>query len=373
MLLDLIVTDTTVTGITYLELQTSQIKQLVASHIVLATGGYSGVYHGFTTNSKDTTGDGIMAAFRAGVELENMEFVQFHPTALKDRFILISESARGEGGYLVTKDGKRFVDELLPRDIVAREIYKKLLNNEEVFLDLRHISKETLLHLLPQEYKLIFKFTSLQMDKDLIPITPATHYTMGGVKCDKNSKTSLNNLYVIGEASSNGVHGANRLGGNSLLEIVVFGKKLGESFSLSNKEIIKVNPIALENNLSNLETLFNSSPTLDFYESRNKLGEMMFYNVGLFRTKESLESGLNFVENLITNFKAFGIEDKSKTFNTNLKDFLEFRNLLFCAKTIILSALYRCESRGSHFRNDFPTSIDSFQKTTIIDNNFEIK
>ena len=141
-LLDLITSNQSTYGITYLDIKTTEIKQLLGNNIVLATGGYSGVYHGFTTNSKDTTADGLMVAFRAGVSLENMEFVQFHPTALKDRFILISESARGEGGYLVTQDGNRFVDVLLPRDIVAREIYKKLLAGEDVFLDLRHLSKE---------------------------------------------------------------------------------------------------------------------------------------------------------------------------------------------------------------------------------------
>lgn len=373
MLLDLITNDTTVYGITYLELQTTEIKQIFGANIILATGGYGGVYHGFTTNSKDTTADGIMAGFRAGISLENMEFVQFHPTALKDKFILISESARGEGGYLVTKDEKRFVNELLPRDIVAREIYKKLLNNEEIFLDLRHITKEKLLHLLPQEYKLIFKFTSLEMDKDLIPITPATHYTMGGLKCDENSKTSLNNLYVIGEVSSNGVHGANRLGGNSLLEIVLFGKKLGETLNPLNISNINRDETILEKNILDLETIFNHTPTMDFYKSRKELGVMMFQNVGLFRAKDGLKSSLEYVEYLIANLDKFGIVDTSKLYNSNLKDFLEFRNLLFCAKTIILSALYRCESRGSHFRNDFPTSIDSYKKSTIIDNTFGIK
>ncbi len=370
-LIDLITSNQTTYGITYLDIKTTQIKQLFGNNIVLATGGYSGVYHGFTTNSKDTTADGIMAAFRAGVSLENMEFVQFHPTALKDRFILISESARGEGGTLVTKDGNRFVDELLPRDIVAREIYKKLLGGEDVFLDLRELSKEKLLHLLPQEYKLIFKFTSLEMDKDLIPITPATHYTMGGLKCDKDSKTSLNNLYVIGEASSNGVHGANRLGGNSLLEIVFFGKQLGQTFIHSDTE--PINETLCEQNSFDLETIFNHTPSLDFYKVRKELGKIMFTNVGLFRTKDGLESALSFVENIIYNLDKFGIEDKSKFYNTNLVDFLEFKNTIVCAKTIIISALYRSESRGSHYRDDFPNSLEDYKKTTIINNNFEIK
>ncbi len=373
LLLDLIISHGEVFGINYLELKTSEIKQLFGGNIVLATGGYGGVYHGFTTNSKNTTADGIMAGFRAGVELENMEFIQFHPTALLDRFILISESARGEGGYLVTKDEKRFVNELLSRDLVAREIYKKILNDEEVFLDLRHISKEKLLHLLPQEYKLIFKFTSLQMDKDLIPITPATHYTMGGLKCNKDSRTSLNNLYAIGEVASNGVHGANRLGGNSLLEIVVFGKKLGDSLQPSILSLEVSDNTTFERNMKDIEYIFDNIPTLDFYKYRKKLGEIMFLNVGLFRTHEGLLEAFNFVQDIIENLEKFSTDDKSKLFNTNLIEFLEFRNCVFCAKTIILSAKERCESRGSHFRNDFPKPSDTYKKSTIIKSHLQIQ
>ncbi|MBI3873637.1 MAG: FAD-dependent oxidoreductase [Arcobacter sp.] len=372
MLLDLIKDGNDIFGITYLEIKTSQIKQITASNTVIATGGYSGVYHGFTTNSKDTTGDGIMAGFRAGVELENMEFVQFHPTALKTRFTLISESARGEGGFLVTKDEKRFVDELLPRDVVAREIYKKLQSNEDVFLDIRHLGYEKILHLLPQEYKLILKFTLLKMDKDLIPITPATHYTMGGLKCDKDSKTSLNGLYVIGEASSNGVHGANRLGGNSLLEIVSFGKKLGEK--LWGKDTSKnIGFDTLQKNTSFISQLFENKSQLDFYSYRKKLGEIMFENVGLFRSNETLMIAYDYVEFLIDNIDKFGLEDKSKVFNTNLCELLEFKNMIFCAKAIILSAKNRCESRGSHYREDFIDLSTEFKHSTLLHNNFIVE
>ncbi|MCK5294633.1 MAG: FAD-dependent oxidoreductase, partial [Arcobacteraceae bacterium] len=150
MLLSLIIKNEEIIGVTSLDIKTSQVSQILAKNTILATGGYGGVYHNFSTNSSATTSDGIVAALNKGVELENMEFVQFHPTSLKDKFILISESARGEGGYLVTKDGKRFVDELLPRDIVARELYKKIDNEEEVFLDLRHLGLEKIVHLMPQ-------------------------------------------------------------------------------------------------------------------------------------------------------------------------------------------------------------------------------
>jgi NADH-dependent fumarate reductase subunit A len=372
MLLDLIKDGDDVLGILYLDIKSGEIVELMGGNIVIASGGYGGVYHGFTTNNKDTTADGIMAGFRAGVVLENMEFVQFHPTALLDRFILISESARGEGGYLVTKDGFRFVDELLSRDVVSREIYKKFLNNESVYLDVRHLGYEKITHLLPQEYKLIYKFTSLKMDLDLIPLTPATHYTMGGLKCDINSKTSLNNLYVIGEASSNGVHGANRLGGNSLLEIVHFGKTLGETLNkrFKNYPFDERHKTEKEKEISKIFGLENK---IDFYPHRIELGKIMFSNVGLFRNNDKLNEALEYIEYLISNVDCFGIVDKSTKFNTNLKELLEFRNMIFCAKTIVLSALNRTESRGSHFREDFLGSCDEFKFSTTIDNNFKIK
>lgn len=372
MLLDLIKIENAIGGVCYLELLSSSIKTINAKNTVIASGGYGGVYYNYTTNHKDTTSDGIMAGFRAGIELENMEFVQFHPTTLKGRFALISESARGEGGYLVTKDGKRFVDELLPRDIVAREIYKKISNNEDVFLDIRHLGYEKILHLLPQEYKLIFNFSSLRMEQDLIPITPATHYTMGGLKCDKESKTSLNNLYVIGEAASNRVHGANRLGGNSLLEIVYFGKALGEKlkggelFDISNNSSIKSNTALINN-------LFSNTPKIDFYHYKKELGEVMFENVGLFRDRDGLLKAQKFVNFLVENIDNFGISDKSTNYNTNLKELLEFRNMIFCAKAIVLSANNRVESRGSHFRTDFPLQNDNFKDSTIVDFNFNVR
>ena len=376
MLLDLIKKENEVVGITYLDIKTTEVKYILSSNTVLATGGYSGVYNGFTTNNKNTTGDGVVAGFRAGVELENMEFVQFHPTALKDKFILISESARGEGGYLVDKDGNRFVDELLPRDIVAREIYKKIKNNEEVFLDLRHLGHEKVFHLLPQEYKLILQFTSLKMDEDLIPITPAAHYTMGGLKCNKDSETSLNNLYAIGEVCSNGVHGANRLGGNSLLEIIVFGKQLGDSLKAKNisadscSDCVKE---AINKNKESINKLFIDHCEMNFYLFREKLGIVMFENVGLFRSDKTLNIALEFIEYLENNMNNFGIEDKSTIFNTNLLELFEFKNMVICSKAIILSALNRRESRGSHYREDFQSSVDTFEFKTIIDNSFKIK
>ncbi|HIP11811.1 MAG TPA: FAD-dependent oxidoreductase [Arcobacter sp.] len=365
MLLNLIVEDEEVKGITALDIKTSEVKQILSKATIVASGGYGGVYHNYSTNSSATTSDGIIASFNAGVELENMEFVQFHPTALKDKFILISESARGEGGYLVTSDEKRFVDELLPRDIVAREIYTKLLNRQEVFLDIRHLGLEKIMHLMPQEYKLCEQFTGLKMDKDLIPITPASHYTMGGIKVKDDSSTNIKSLYAIGECSSNGVHGANRLGGNSLLEIITFGKSLGDTLCISDNPIISKVYEQFTSDENSISNEFTKESKNDFYKLRENLGKIMYENVGLFKNDEKLNEALNTVLEYKNEFKNLSTTDKSKVYNTNLKELLEFKNMIVCAEIIISSALNRTESRGAHYRSDFPDSKVEFEQNTI--------
>lgn len=361
-LLNILKNDIQASGVSILNLKTSDVEQYLAKNIILATGGYGGVYHGFTTNGADTTGDGIIAAYSAGVGLENMEMIQFHPTALKDKFILISESARGEGGYLVDDSGNRFVDELKPRDVVAREIYKKLLNNEKVFLDVRHLGYEKIHHLMPQEYKLALDFLGLKMDQDLIPIIPAVHYTMGGIKVDKDCQSSLLNLYAIGECSSNGVHGANRLGGNSLLEIIVFGRKVGINLSFDSIiEEKEYEEYLFEKN--NIEKLLKKEGK-SFYKDRNELGKRLYYNVGVFRNKADLENTLEVINKDMDSFSTYGLDDHSNIYNLNLKHYLEFKNILMCSKIITQSALLREESRGAHFRSDF-TSEENNPYSTI--------
>lgn len=363
-LLDIIVEDDISKGVIVQNIKNSAISQYLAKNIILATGGYGGVYHNYTTNSKGNVGDGIAIAYKNGAILENMEFVQFHPTAIKDKFILISESARGEGGYLITKDKERFVDELLPRDIVAREIYKKIQNNQEIFLDVRHLGYEKIIELLPQEYKLCLEHLSLRMDKDPIPITPASHYTMGGIKANQSLQTNIKFLYAVGECSNIGVHGANRLGGNSLLEIITFGKAIADNITTNNIVIDKEYP-QLSKAKKDINSILNYNGDKNFYTQRDRLGEIMFQNVGLFREESKLKKALTFINENITNLNKFKIEDKSTIYNTNLKDFLEFRNSLYISKAIVLSALKREESRGSHYREDYPNSSKLFENTTL--------
>ena len=365
-LLNIIVEDKTTKGITALDIKTSEVHQILAKSVVLATGGYGGIYYGYSTNSTATTSDGVISALNAGCELENMEFVQFHPTALKDKFILISESARGEGGYLVLKDGTRFVDELLPRDIVAREITKKLLNNEDVYLDIRGLGFDKINHLMPQEYKLCYQFTGLKMDKELIPIIPASHYTMGGIKVNQECKTNIKSLYAVGECSSIGVHGANRLGGNSLLEIITFGKSLGDTLCINDSSVEDKEYDKFKEDSKNILEIFDKENSINFYKVRDQLGRLMYQNVGLFKNKNKLEEALTILETFKSDFKYMGIGDKSKLYNTNLKELIEFKNMIECSELVVQSALNREESRGSHYRDDYPIEIDSLSKNTII-------
>ena len=368
MLLSFIIEDKMVKGITCLDLVTSEVKQILASNVIVASGGYGSLYHGFTTNSSATTGDSIAAALEQKIEVSNMEYIQFHPTALKKSFVLMSESARGEGGYLVTKDEKRFVDELLPRDVVARAIMEKLQDGEEVYLDLRHLGLEKIKKAMPQEYDLALEFAKKRLDSDLVPIMPAAHYTMGGIDTDIQGRTSIENLYAIGECSSNGVHGANRLGGNSLLEIVTFGRAIGEYVASKNNktELIEKEYEEYKKDRQKIEQLFELPNEVDFYTVRKLLGVEFYKNVGLFRSKEKLESTLKKVLEWKEKLPLMGVSDKSKTYNTNLKEFIEFSNLLTIAQAVILSALKREESRGAHYRSDFPQEDPRYAEKSLI-------
>jgi len=369
MLLDLIIEEETVKGVIVLDIATSEVKQFLAKSVILASGGYGGLYHGFTTNSSASTGDSIAIALKNKIPLSNMEYIQFHPTTLKKSFILISESARGEGGYLVTKDEKRFVDELKPRDIVARAIMEKLKDGEEVFLDLRHLGLEKIKEAMPQEYDLVNEFAKKKLDTDLVPIMPAAHYTMGGIDVDLFGKTPIKNLYAVGECSSNGVHGANRLGGNSLLEIVTYGRLVGKT-TVKNlesiKEVEQKDYQQYQEMIKKIDSVFSLPNEVDFYHAKKQLGIEFYKDVGLFRTQDKLKTALGKVQQWKTELPKMGITDKEKIYNTNLKEFIEFSNMLDIAEVIVKSALAREESRGAHYRSDFKEESSDFAKKSLV-------
>lgn len=213
-LLNLITKDGTVKGATFFNIRSGEVLQIDAKSVIMATGGYGSIYHGYTTNAYGSTGDGVAAVLRAGGAVSDMEFIQFHPTALKHSSILISESARGEGGYLVNEQGERFVDELKPRDEVARAIFSQMQNGQRVYLDLRHLGEEKLKELLPQEVELCKIHEHVDPAAELIPIKPVAHYTMGGIDIDHALEVNgINGCFAVGEYSNAKVHGANRLGG----------------------------------------------------------------------------------------------------------------------------------------------------------------
>ncbi len=355
-LLNLILKGDTIKGATFLDIRSGEVIQINAKSVVIATGGYASLYHGYTTNAYGSTGDGVAAVLRAGGAVSDMEFIQFHPTALKHSSILISESARGEGGYLVNSDGKRFIDELKPRDEVARAIFAQLQNGSEVFLDIRHLGEEKLMELLPQEVGLCKLHEHIDPAKELIPIKPVAHYTMGGIDVDYALEVNgIKGCFAVGECSNAKVHGANRLGGNSLLEIISFGKLAGENaykhaIYASNKEVDDTQFIQ---DKSYIQNIYKQKNTVNFYDKRTILGKLFYENVGMVRNNPDLAQALEDVIAMQVALPSMGIADKSVTNNTNLIDFLEFSNVLLLAPTIISSALARNESRGAHFKEGF--------------------
>ena len=340
----------------------------MAKRVIVATGGYISLYNGFNTNSKATTGDGIAAALRAGAKLSNMEFIQFHPTAIKGANVLISESARGEGGYIVDEEGNRFVDELKPRDEVARAIYEKIQNNHEVFLDVRHLGLDKINESIPQERRLAMDFAKVKLEEELLSINPAAHYCMGGIWVNENAQTSLENLYACGECAQTNVHGANRLGGNSLLEIITFGQiaALHCVNELKNSTIKKITPTQqFLNDKAFIKQVYSFPNKIDFYAQKEFMGKIFFRNVGLFRNDLNMKAVLSQIRQWQKEFSFMGIGDKSKLYNQNLVEFIEFGNMLELSEVVAISAISRCESRGAHFRSDHPFEIEDFTKNSM--------
>ena len=365
-LLNLIVEEKTVLGATFLDVVTGEVKEIRANKTILATGGYGGLYKNYTTNSEGATGDGIAAVLRAGGSLSDMEFVQFHPTALKGSATLISESARGEGGYLVNSKEERFIDELLPRDVVARAIASEMAKGEEVFLDVRHLGEEKLLKLMPQEVQLCKLHEGIDPAKELIPIKPVAHYSMGGIDVNKNLEvTGLKNCYAVGECSNAKIHGANRLGGNSLLEIVSLGRLAGRN-AVGNMPPCCSDATTtkqLQSDQEYINGLLEEYPyQQNFYTLQDQLGEKFYKHAGIVRDNTELNNLLNELRVIKADIDDMGIGDKSQENNTNLVDFLQFQNLLEIGEVVLDAALVRDESRGAHYKSAFPEKEDKLYK-----------
>lgn len=357
--------DVNISGASVLNIRTGEVETYESASIIVATGGYSRVYEKHSTNSKGSTGDGIAAAIRAGARLSDMEFIQFHPTALKESSILISESARGAGGYLLNSKGERFTNELAPRDEVARAINDEIQKGENVFLDIRHLGEKFIDEELPQERKLAKLYENIDPVYDLIPVKPVAHYTMGGIEVDKNSETKVRGLYAVGECANHKVHGANRLGGNSLLELIVFGKQAGENAAKYAKNFQPAfNQTDNKNDL--LAQINEFSNEINFYEKREFIGNVFYENVGITRENDGLKSALEDVMKIHKELALMGPTDKSKMYNTNLVEFIEFKNILELSEIILTCAIKREESRGAHFRSDNKVQNDELFKVHSI-------
>jgi succinate dehydrogenase/fumarate reductase flavoprotein subunit len=346
------------------------------------------MYWNRTSNALGNTGDGTAAVLRAGLPLKDMEFVQFHPTGLRRTGILITEGARGEGGYLINKDGERFMKkyapekmELAPRDIVARSIEREILEGrgcgpegDYICLDLRHLGEKKLMERLPQTVEHARVYEGVDPVKEPIPIRPTAHYSMGGIDTDKYGQTEIKGLYAAGEAACISVHGANRLGGNSLLDILVFGKIAAEHAA---EYVAGVEHLPTEGNEyvkkeeEFIKSLMNKEAKENLSKLRKEMGNIMASKVGIFREEKPMVEALNQIRELKERAqKGLAVVDTSKRFNVNLIQTLEFLNLLDLAEVTALCAIERKESRGAHYRLDYPQRDDeNFLKHSIVRKN----
>lgn len=369
-------------GVVAMDIATSEIHIFQGKAIMFATGGYGRVFR-ITSNSHAGTGDGMALVYNAGLPLEDMEFFQFHPTGLWKLGILVSEAARGEGGILKNKDGERFmaryapsVMDLAPRDMVSRAIISEIREGrgirgsdgtDYVYLDLTHLGKKVIDEKLPEITGFARTYLGVEPTKEPIPIQPTAHYAMGGIPTNVNCEVLMNEkgdivqgLYAAGECACVSVHGANRLGTNSLLDLVVFGRRGGKAIGefLKTAAFTEVHEKDDERSREMISKLLESNGTEKIVNIRTELQNTMMEDCGVFRTKENLEKMITKLSELKERFKNVAIQDKSKVFNTDLVEALELDNLLKTAEATVYGAYARTESRGAHTREDFPARND---------------
>lgn len=390
----LLIKDKKFYGVTALDMKTGDLRVFLGKSGIIATGGAGQLYK-FTTNARTLTGDGYAIAYRAGIPLKDMEFVQFHPTGLVPSGILITEAARGEGAILLNSKGERFMTryapnmmELAPRDIVSRSMMTEILEGrgfkdeesgmEYILEDMRHIGKDRILRKLNNIREIALRYLKKDIIEEPIPVRPAQHFMMGGVHADIDGKvlyedgTWVKGLWGAGEAANVGVHGANRLGSNGTGVCLVWGRLTGEQaakYALEhNSENISVPQDLVEKEEKRIfdGLLHSRGGGEDHYKIREELRETMDKYVGVFREEKGLTIALKKVKELKERFKEISIEDKSLTYNTDLIMAMETQNLLDVAEVIVAGALARRESRGAHYRTDYPKRDDqNFLKHTL--------
>jgi succinate dehydrogenase / fumarate reductase flavoprotein subunit len=368
-------------GCVALNITTGGIEGFASKSLLLATGGYGRLYT-HSTNAHINTGEGASLALAIGLPLKDMEFVQFHPTTLFGTNMLITEGARGEGGTLKNASGERFMTryaehamELAPRDIVARAIQTEIDEGRGheggyVDLDLTHLGADIIESRLPGIRQIAMEFAGVDPVKEPVPVQPGQHYSMGGVDAGNDAATDLPGLYAAGECACVSVHGANRLGGNSLLETVVFGRIAGSSMADRAERVPAPARSPVE------ETMRTEAARIDSVRAREggrrqstlreELKRTMWDCFGIFRQEERMEKGLGRIRDIQSRTSSVSIDDRGTAFNQALTEVLELESMVRLAESVGLGALYRRESRGSHFRTDFPKRDDEgFLQHTI--------
>jgi len=359
-------------GVTVWDLTSGEFFLIQGKALIIATGGACRMF-GFTTYSLSATGDGMIMAYRAGLPLKDMEFVQFHPTGLVPSGILITEAARGEGGYLLNNKDERFMEkyaasrmELSPRDIIARaEITEIEEGNgftrpdglDYVHVDLRHLGADTINERLPLIREVALKFNFIDAIYEPIPVRPAAHYTMGGIHTNIDGAATIEGVWAAGEAGCESLHGANRLGSNSTAECLVWGKITGAEAA---KYVLKQKTLppppketTLKDEEARLFSRFKADGKESSYAMRRELQKTMDNQVGVYRTGPALEEALKKIKELKQSVPDIQVQDRGRIYNTDLLSALEADNLLDLAEVVVAGALARTESRGAHARRDF--------------------
>ena len=356
-----------------------------AKNTIIATGGYGKCYFS-ATSAHTCTGDGNAMALRQNIPLQDAEFVQFHPTGVYGAGVLLTEGCRGEGGYLVNANGERFMERYAPsaKDLASRDVVSRSMtieinegrgvgpNKDHILLQLHHLKKEVLQERLPGISETAAVFAGIDVTKDAVPVIPTVHYNMGGIPTNhkgevinptkENENNIVNGLWAAGEAACSSVHGANRLGANSLLDIVVFGKACAENIEKLNKPgemINKANNKIVDSLIDKYENYFYQEGNVNVGDLRLEMQKVMQKHAGVFRNNESLKEGVKKINLIYKQFQNVSISDKSRIFNTEFTELLEFKNLLDNAIITMHSANFRKESRGAHSHDDYQERDDN--------------
>ena len=373
-----------VVGVTALEMETGDLYILEAKTVLMATGGAGRIFAA-STNAFINTGDGLGMAARAGIPLEDMEFWQFHPTGVAGAGVLLTEGCRGEGAILLNSNGERFMEryaptlkDLAPRDFVSRSMDQEIKegrgcgpNKDYVLLKLDHLGADTIMKRLPSVYEIGHNFANVDITKEPIPVVPTIHYQMGGIPTNihgqvvlqtaSNHAEPINGLYAVGECSCVSVHGANRLGTNSLLDLLVFGRAAGNhivDFNLKNKSHKPLPADAADKTLARLARLESASKGEYAQVVANDIRATMQQHAGVFRTQASMDEGVRKIAEIRERVNAVGLADHSKVFNTARIEALEVENLIEAAQATMVSAAARKECRGAHTVNDYERPAD---------------